>query len=451
MRHSKHQRTAKSLEKIATAGEVFADGSLIELVRDTVDPGRINLLKWNGVTATIKREFSCSARMYIPISFDSSILASMSLPVAPTSYESVREIFDELAQVFITFCALPQRYADLSAAFVLSTWFADCSITSPRLCAVGSSGNGVVQFLRVLGSLCRHGILIANAPESELIGMVTKTKPTVILYDREFRNGIRGFLLASEHSDFGLLRKNRLTNISCASAFYCSPHDQKSFRDYLQIPIAPVRHDLLPWAQDHNHIADNLQGKLLSYRLNNKQKFSKTIPELTDVFRSCGELPRLLAGFIVDDPELQMRILAHLRDLHQVVLVDRSWQVESLILEALLVACHEDERHSVHVGEVTEIVNEILCLRGEACKFKARKIGSRLTTLGLFSERGRNGYGFLLTQETRRRIHDLASTYDVPSLIDGMPGCDDCKHVRSNFCLEVNVNGVADNHASSGA
>ena len=146
-----------------------------------------------------------------------------------------------------------------------------------------------------------------------------------------------------------------------------------------------------------------------------------------------------------------MRILAHLKTLHQVVLVDRSWQVESLILEALLVACHEDERDSLHVGEVTGIVNDILCLRGEAFKFKARKVGSRLTTLGLFSERGRNGYGFLLTQETRRRIHDLASAYDVPSLIDGVPGCEDCKNVRSKFCLEENVNGVADNHASSGA
>ena len=275
MRHLKRLRTAKSPKKIATAGEVFADGSLIELVRDTVDPGRINLLKWNGVTATIKREFSFSARTYIPISFDSSILASMSLPVAPTGYGSAREIFNEVAHVFITFCGLPQRYADLSASFVLSTWFADCSVTSPRLCAVGSSGNGVVQFLRVLGSLCRHGILIANARDSELIEIVTKTKPTVILYDREFRNGIRGFLLASEHSDFGLLRKNRMTNISCASAFYCSPQDQNAFSDYLQIPIVPVGHHLLPWDQGHDHIAVNLQGKLLSYRLNNRQKFSK--------------------------------------------------------------------------------------------------------------------------------------------------------------------------------
>ena len=158
----------------------------------------------------------------------------------------------------------------------------------------------------------------------------------------------------------------------------------------------------------------------------------------------------MLASF-VDDSELQKRILVHLRRRPQVALVNRAWQVESLVLESLLFVCHEENRGSVHVGDVTDIVNSILSFRGENLTFKARKIGATLTKLGLVSERDRNGYGFLLTQETRRRIHDVAKTYDVPSMIDGMPGCEDCKNARSKFDLEVNVNGVADYHASSGA
>ncbi|MDP9162295.1 MAG: hypothetical protein M3O09_18970 [Acidobacteriota bacterium] len=447
MRSLKRPAIRKSLERIATAGEVFADGTLIELLRDDTHPAELRLLISDGKNITIARRVRRDGRFYVPADLDAALLRMVCLPGRAAPYGSVPELFNEIARVFIRLCDLPEEFAELATAFVFSTWFADCVSTSPRLCVVGHGESGIAQFLRVLGSLTRHGMLISDAQPSKLIDAVRLIHPTLVLYPQVLGSGLRRLLHATRHRGFGTIGKESSTSVMCAVAVYGGAEiPDGSYGEFVQIPIAPTPKATPLWNVENNVVVATLQSKLLTYRLEHRARFSKPNQTSTEPLGSFGESAYVLASFI-DDPELQKRILGHLRRRHQVALVDRAWGVESLILEALLFVCHEQNRGSVHVGEVTNVVNSILSFRGESLTYRARKIGAGLTKLGVVRERDRNGYGFYLSNETRRRIHDLAGAYDVPSSMQGLPGCDYC-HTKKKSDVGVDKHQLP-KHSSS--
>jgi hypothetical protein len=57
-----------------TAGEVLADGSVLELVGDSVETKQPHLLRWDGQNAIVCEQFECDGKTYVPARLDSSVL-----------------------------------------------------------------------------------------------------------------------------------------------------------------------------------------------------------------------------------------------------------------------------------------------------------------------------------------------------------------------------------------
>ena len=131
------------------------------------------------------------------------------------------------------------------------------------------------------------------------------------------------------------------------------------------IPVAPTR-ELVSCYDEQREAAviQELQNQLFSYRLVHFGKVKASdfdVPEFSGSIRGLG---RTLGACIVEAPDLQACLVAHLQAHDEAVRLDRVSQIHSILVEALLVCCHE-RRSAVHVSEIADLANDILSRQGE--------------------------------------------------------------------------------------
>ena len=130
-RESANVRSRAERSNVKTAGEIFADGTLIELVQSSSVPNKPNLLLWNGTEATIAPRVQYAGRNYEAPELDASVGSATRLPSGCCDYGSIRELFTAIAGLFTRHLHLPEPESSLLAHFSISTWFADCVPTAP--------------------------------------------------------------------------------------------------------------------------------------------------------------------------------------------------------------------------------------------------------------------------------------------------------------------------------
>jgi hypothetical protein len=101
--------------------------------------------------------------------------------------------------------------------------------------------------------------------------------------------------------------------------------------------------------------------------------------------------------------------------------VESSQSSAAVVLEALLVACHE-KRSEIHVFEIAELANGIFLGRHGDQVLSPKALGGILRAeLGLWPERDARGYALRLSSQARQRIHNLASAYGTLSMMTPHP------------------------------
>ena len=110
----------------------------------------------------------------------------------------------------------------------------------------------------------------------------------------------------------------------------------------------------------------------------------------------------------------------------------RFFDPKCLVVEAALSFCHKPDTHHFLVGQMTEKVNALLQGRHEEFTLSPRRAGSVLSELGLHRERVAQGYKIGLTKVVREQIHQLALSYRVLSVEDGVRRCPLCAERRAS-------------------
>jgi hypothetical protein len=179
--------------------------------------------------------------------------------------------------------------------------------------------------------------------------------------------------------------------------------------------------------QAQKQIANEYQGKLLMYRLQNYRKVRESsfdVPELSARFR---EMARCLGACIAGDPEVEELLTKLLREQDSDVQPGIETELHSAVVEALLRLCHEPEKQALGVAEITAAANKILEKRGELIELKARSVGSHLRSLGFATKRlDAKGRGFTLLNSVRKRIHELAKSHKLMRVSNRSAHCSQC-------------------------
>ncbi len=411
---------------MVTGGEALADGTAIELVRDAVT-GQLILLTWDGKQVKVGPRAEHRGHVCTPLFVEPTSLRALRLPTRTAPFGSTRELFTAVTGLFAR-CNLPEESTIQLAHFTFATWFADCLALAPTLVVVGPGTEATLLF-RLLACLCRRALLLGDLSLAGLGSLPMDLHPTLLVNQADLSRAACKVLRASSVRNTYFPGGRRLLDPFCAKAVYVGePQRNRSLGDAALLVTIPPAHGYLPLldVQAEEQVADEFQSKLLGYRLANHSKVRTSDFQVAEFSSSTAALARALGVCIVDDPELQSGVKTVLRRQDEAARVRRATGLEAVVIEALLVLCHE-ERESAYIGEIAKVANGILLGRGETLELPPRMVGSILDGLGL-DDRPRNGGGhrIVLLNDTRRRVHELAHAYGVPSVGGGRGLCSHC-------------------------
>jgi hypothetical protein len=416
----------EQLHPTATAGEVFSDGSFLELVRDPSRDLRPTLLRWDGKSATVASEMIVGERRYVPVENDPSLCRHLRLPSGIAPYGSTTQLFDRIRGLIAKYSGLSDRDSDLLTYFVFSTFFVECLETAPCVILHGCASAEAIALLRLLGCICRHPVLLTDAG----VSIPRCLRPTRLICQRY--TNLEKLLAPLQLSGFGTSQYGSVHEISSATVIYVEDRELRSpcSDSCLRISIAPS--GVLFSGIDAQREAAGfveLQNQLLRYRLVHLAKVKGSDFDVPGFSGSIRGLARTLGACIVDAPDLLTCLVMQLQEHDQAVRLDQISQIHPILIEALLVCCHE-RRADVHIIDLAELVNGILSRHGESLELTARAVGGKLKTLGFRTVRlDSAGRGLYVLGENCKRIHELGKLYGVPSLQKSLPGCPHCQEV----------------------
>jgi hypothetical protein len=110
---------------IITAGEIFADGAMIELIAGSSGLNKPELLLWKGSRATVGPRVERGGCIYEAPDLAPSLYRAMRLPSHCIGYGSARTLFASIGDLFTHHFDLPERESSLLACFAISTWLAE--------------------------------------------------------------------------------------------------------------------------------------------------------------------------------------------------------------------------------------------------------------------------------------------------------------------------------------
>ena len=376
-------------EVLPTAGEVFDDGTFLELIREQPGTTHLALLLQRGSTLKIADRHRLGSVTYVPATLSPGLLGHMHFPTRPRKYGSTATLFSALFELLKTTVGLDAREARVASAFVFATHFVDCLPIAPCLAITAAELADAVHFLRVLASLCRHAIPLASLQPADVWKLPSGLCPTLLLSQPVHTRSTLSCLWASQYRGFGVLHGDKIIDSQLAKAMIL---DEETPQEFLQIPaaqifLAPAR-NALPVLDDSalREIAGQFQPKLLAYRFKNHAAVRRCAFDLTQFAGATRQMARTFCACFANDTQLQASVVSALRPQDEAARGARWMRLDSLVAEALLVGCHTPEITSIRVGELTNTVNGILAGRGDGVKVSSRRVGAILRSLNFFSQ-----------------------------------------------------------------
>ena len=129
-----HLQRRRSVERLR--GESFPNAT-IDLVADPSDSYRLNLLLWDGSSATVAPRIEYRRSTYEAIALEPTLVHTVQWPKCPIEYGSTRNLFDRVLGLITQHVEIQDTSARLLTYFVFSTWFPDRLSLAPGLAILG--------------------------------------------------------------------------------------------------------------------------------------------------------------------------------------------------------------------------------------------------------------------------------------------------------------------------
>jgi hypothetical protein len=404
---------------IATIGEVFADGSTIEMIGGVQD-GNPRLMLWDGAKEMVGSLVEHRGRLYEPAPINSSVLRELTLPTRSSPHGSTREFLMETCKLVATLVGLEEKSVALVGRFVLCSALVDAVSVAPALTIVGpdtARGNRLMALLR---ALCRHSLPLTGVSAAGLCSLPSGARFTFLISQSTVSDKLLTLLADASSRDRKIPLRGRLLDLFGVQVIHCDSvlaNDSWPSRS-IQISMIPTGQDLPVFDLDAQHrISRESQAKLLSFRRTNLSAARRLRFDASKFTFALRDVARSIAAATPDDTELQNEIFDLLREPDAEIRSEKWLELSCVLIEAVLVACHEAPGGVIYVSDLTEIAGEILKRRGKESKIDPGKFGKRLKLLGFATEpRDAKGSRLCLTEAVRNRAQQLARDFGVPEV-----------------------------------
>ncbi len=453
---------AAACKVVAAGSEALPDASLVELVRDALDPAALCLLRWKDGKATVERQIELGEKTLVPPSIDPTLVKAVRWPSGVMPCGDLQDLLRAIELPLAEVLDLHEDSVNFASKFALSTWFPDRLPVAPYLWIVGPPESGKTTLLRFLHRVCRRAVLAGDITPASLYKLASLRHPTLLIDECDFGKSrtsldIQRLLRTGNTPEVLTFRNGRAFESYCARAFASRqlPDDAALASRAVVIRMLPARRELRPIRPEWlDQVAEELQPRLLAFRLSNWAKvgaspeFSSSVENLSPRMK---DLAYALAMPLLNNTALESELVAALKQQDEDARLKRCEEREWLAVEALFAICHEGIRNrtgwwpvtEVLVGGVARKMNYESEPRGDSRRFSARAVGATLDVLGIRREKlGNLGRGIELTPSVRGEIHRLARDYGITRrdlLSDGHKA--EYGGMPCDLCVEYGVTG----------
>jgi hypothetical protein len=418
MKLNEHSATAAAVgPPIVTAGEVFADGAMIELIGGA-HPAHPQLMLWDGSNEFVGPVVEYNGDRYEPAEIERSVLQHLALPTRCCPHGTTREFLTETCALIANLVGLDEESASLAARIVLCSAIIDAVSVAPMLVIAGPDTTRANRLVSVLRCLCWHSVPLTSVTPASFCSLANGARYTFLISQAYISEKLQKLLDDASRSDRKIPFRGRLLDlfgvqvIQSESVFAEDPWPLRSIR----IAMVPTETALPAFDQNAQRlIATEFQAKLLSFRRQNLGAAQRLDFDASKFSLGLRDLAWSLAAATPDDVELQAEVFELLRE-EDVESRSARWIDLSVIaVEAVLVACRESPGQAVYVSELSNIAQALLNGRGEDSMIHAGAFGKRLKLLRFVAEpRDAKGKKLRLTEAVRDRALQLARDLDIP-------------------------------------
>ena len=197
---------------------VLPDGSLLELIRPSSENKEAALLYCHNEQCMIEAQHIIGPHRYVPTQAANMV---RHLPTKPIPYGSTQELFRDVSEFIATSSGLRGEELELLPFICFASFFAPWLSCSPCLSLFGSPVQAV-SFLRVLGCVCHHPVLLADC---HVLGLPRELRPTRLICQSD--SGLDKLLGALQFSGFGISGKE-FRELTATTVVYVGETNLKS-------------------------------------------------------------------------------------------------------------------------------------------------------------------------------------------------------------------------------
>lgn len=409
---------------IPTIGEVFPDGSMVELIGGD-SGGNPRLMLWDGVSETIGPLIQYGGVKYEPTQLPASVVRELKLPTQSRSHRSTRQLLAEICKLVEDFVGLPATPASLVGRFVLCSWLVEAMPVAPALVLVGPdlvSGN---QLVALLHCLCRRGLRMTGLTPAGMRSLPSGAGFTFLI-SQPISDKLAILLDNASCRDRKIPHRGGLLDLFGAQVIHAESMPNGEFLSHRSIAIPMIPRAVKLSVFDHDfqqRVTVDFQAKLVNFRRANLGVARKLQFDSSKFAFPLRMLAHDLAAATPNDAELQDEVFDLLREKDDEIRADRWTALSSVAIEALHVADYESPRRDVYVAELAAIAQEISSRRGGDSAINPGAFGKRLKLLGFHTEpRDAKGIKLRLTEDVSLRCQQLAREFGIPKLEDAERG-----------------------------
>lgn len=423
---------AESLDALVVeSGSRVVGNGLVEAVVSATDPGRLRLERWDGKEAIVTESLEHDGVTYSAPLIVPGLMSAVRFPPASKPFASPQELIGRLRQFLSMYALLLPPALDLLVAFVVASWLGDCTPLAPTVYLVGPDSSTRLV-LNLLGLLCRYPVFLGDADFAALATLPAGLGATLLIDPRNLSRSVTRVLRASNHRDFRIRRGNRCVDLYGAKVFVCNAEPPPEEGCGLSAFLPPAQ-TALPILSDAEACAatEDFQAELLRYRMVHHARVRNA--EIEDFRLAPGMRDQAVTWLapIVDCAGLEESVIEALSRRTRETAGERFTDLRCIALEAALAFCHKPRVEHFFVRELAETMTNLLMGRHEDGEVSAKRAGSILRSIGLFSERVTNGYKITLTDAVRVQIHQLAQAHQILSVQDGVSRCGHCPGLKA--------------------
>ena len=421
IKRTRRERDGVTAAAIITAGEVFRDGSMIELFSG--GNGRApQLILLNGANQTIGPLAEHDGLSYEPVRFHDDLSREMTLPTGIHPHGSTRELLTETCRLIANFAGLSEKFASVIGRCAMSSWVITAVRVAPTLVIVGPDEARADQLLAVLHCLCRRALRLTGVTPASFCSLPSGVEFTFIINQPKISDALAQLLRNASRRDEKIPSRGRLLDFFGAQIIRseCPISSGALSVRSIQIPMIPGVNGLPPFDLEvRRRVAAEFQSKFLSFRRTNLAAAEKLQFDASKFVFGMREFAHSIAAATPDDAQLQAEVFDLLQDENSEAR-DRRWiEFSCVALEAIAVAYRESPGGLIYVCDLAETAGEILRRRGEddhEARVAPAVMGKWLKTFGFQVEaRDARGSKLKLTEQLFHRAEQLARDFGAPA------------------------------------